>query len=105
MHGDAAPSNRRQAAYHGLQLLESVCAEIREEEYVMDVLSRLSLLQHNMHLQLQRGNMRSNADSAGDWNRDATSRIQSAALHFYGGKNAIRIPLSDKKAQLAHHNR
>ena len=30
-------------------------------------------------------------------------RIQSAALHYYGGKNAIRIPLSDKKAQLAHH--
>ena len=56
MHGDAAPSNRRQAAYQGLQLLESVCAEIKEEEYVMDVLSRLSLLQHNIHLQLlQRG--------------------------------------------------
>ena len=32
-------------------------------------------------------------------------RIQSAALHYYGGKNAIRIPLSDKKAQLAHHDR
>jgi len=31
-------------------------------------------------------------------------RIQSAALHYYAGKNAIRIPLSDKKAQLAHHN-
>ena len=61
MHGDAAPSNLRQAAYQGLQLLESVCAEIKEEEYVIDVLSRLSLLQHNMHLQLQRGNMRRNA--------------------------------------------
>ena len=55
MHGDAAPSNRRQAAYQGLQLLESVSGEIIKEEYVMDVLSRLSLLQHNMHLQLQRG--------------------------------------------------
>ena len=30
-------------------------------------------------------------------------RIQSAALHYYAGKNAIRIPLSDKKAELAHH--
>ena len=56
MHSNAALSNRRQAAYQGLQLLESVCAEIKEEEYVMDVLSRLSLLQHNIHLQLlQRG--------------------------------------------------
>ena len=78
MHGDAAPSNRRHAVYHGLQLLESVCAEIKEEEYVMDVLSRLSLLQHNMHLQLQRGNMRRNADSAGDWDRDSTSRLSIA---------------------------
>ena len=78
MHGDAAPSNRRHAVYHGLQLLESVCAEIKEEEYVMDVLSRLSLLQHNMHLNLQRGNMRRNADSAGDWDRDSTSRLSIA---------------------------
>ena len=29
--------------------------------------------------------------------------IQSAALHFYGGKNACRIPLSDKYASLSHH--
>ena len=77
MHGDAAQSNRIEAAFQALQLLESVCAEIKEEEYVMDVLSRLSLLQHNMHLQLQRGNMRRNADSAGDWNRDA--RVSSRA--------------------------
>ena len=29
--------------------------------------------------------------------------IQSAALHFYGGPNACRIPLSDKHAMLSHH--
>ena len=55
MHGDAAQSNRIEAAFQALQLLESVSTDIIREEYVMDVLSRLSLLQHNMHLQLQRG--------------------------------------------------
>ena len=55
MHGDAAQSNRIAAAFQALQLLESVSTDIIREEYVMDVLSRLSLLQHNMHLQLQRG--------------------------------------------------
>ena len=29
--------------------------------------------------------------------------IQSAALHYYGGLNACRIPLSDKHAKLSHH--
>ena len=29
--------------------------------------------------------------------------IQSAALHYYGGTNACRIPLADKHAQLGHH--
>jgi hypothetical protein len=29
-------------------------------------------------------------------------RIQLATLHYYGGENAIRIPLSDKHAELAH---
>ena len=77
MHGDAAQSNRIEAAFQALQLLESVSTDIIREEYMMDVLSRLSLLQHNMHLQLQRGNMRRNADSAGDWNRDA--RVSSRA--------------------------
>ena len=61
MHGDAAQSNRIEAAFQALQLLESVSTDIIREEYVMDVLSRLSLLQHNIHLQLQRGNMRRNA--------------------------------------------
>ena len=62
MHGDAAQSNRIEAAFQALQLLEeSVSTDIIREEYVMDVLSRLSLLQHNMHLQL---NMRRNAGSA-----------------------------------------
>ena len=57
MHGDAAQSNRIEAAFQALQLLEeSVSTDIIREEYVMDVLSRLSLLQHNIHLQLlQRG--------------------------------------------------
>ena len=30
-------------------------------------------------------------------------RIQSAGIHFYGGRNASKIPLSDKYAQLNHH--
>jgi hypothetical protein len=30
--------------------------------------------------------------------------IQSAALHYYGGTNACRIPLADKHAQLGHHD-
>ena len=29
--------------------------------------------------------------------------IQSAALHYYGGTNACKIPLADKHAQLSHH--
>ena len=61
MHGDAAQSNRIEAAFQALQLLESVSTDIIREEYVMDVLSRLSLLQHNIHLQLQRGNYGRNA--------------------------------------------
>ena len=47
---DAAQSNRIEAAFQALQLLESVSTDIIREEYVMDVLSRLSLLQHNIHL-------------------------------------------------------
>ena len=72
MHGDAAPSNRKQTAYQGLQLLESVSADIIGEEYEMDVLSRLSLLQHKMI------NMRRNADSARNCKRDARSKVSIA---------------------------
>ena len=34
----------------------------------------------------------------------APIRIQSATLHYYGGKNAKLIPLSDKHAELAHYD-
>ena len=72
MHGDAAQSNRIEAAFQALQLLESVSTDIIREEYVMDVLSRLSLLQHNMI------NMRRNADSARNCKRDARSKVSIA---------------------------
>ena len=34
----------------------------------------------------------------------AQIRIESATIHYYGGKNAMLIPISDKLAELAHHN-
>ena len=34
----------------------------------------------------------------------ASIRIESAAIHYYGGKKAMLIPISDKRAELAHHD-
>ena len=34
----------------------------------------------------------------------APIRIESATIHYYGGKNAMLIPISDKRAELAHHD-
>ena len=44
-----------------------------------------------------------------DMPRDGSSsptpiRIESATIHYYGGKNAMLIPISDKLAELAHHD-